>query len=126
MRLATAFANGSACVVRHSGRYDETMPTIQFFQPEEGRRFDGPLDLNAHVIRHPAATFFLRVGPDMRGDADVRPDDVLVVDRSVASFPNAVVVVVRGGELRVERLRRAGDEETELWGVVTHLIRALP
>jgi SOS-response transcriptional repressor LexA len=102
------------------------MPTIQFFQPEEGRRFDGPLDLNTHVIRHPAATFFLRVGPDVRGDADVRSDDLLVVDRSVTAFPNAVAVVVRGGELRVERLRRSGDEEAELWGVVTHLIRALP
>ena len=102
------------------------MPTIQFFQPDEGRRFDGPLDLNAHVIRHPASTFFLRVGPDVRADADVRPDDLLVVDRSVAAFPNAVAVIVRGGELRVERLRRSGEEETELWGVVTHVIRALP
>ncbi len=102
------------------------MPTIQFFQPDEGRRFDGPLDLNAHVIRHPASTFFLRVGPDVRGDADVRHDDLLVVDRSVTAFPNAVAVVVRGGELRIERLRRSGEEETELWGVVTHVIRALP
>lgn len=102
------------------------MPTIQFFQPEEGRHFDGPLDLNAHMIRHPAATFFLRAGPDMRRDAVVRPDDLLVVDRSVAPFPGAVIIAVRAGELCVERFRRDVEEETELWGVVTHLVRALP
>lgn len=102
------------------------MPTIQFFQPEEGRRFDGPLDLNAHVIRHPAATFFFRAGPDVRMETGIRADDLLVVDRSVTGFPDAVAVIVCGGELRVERLRRFGEEETELWGVVTHVIRALP
>lgn len=103
------------------------MPTIQFFQPEEGRHFDGPLDLNAHLIRHPAATFFLRAGPDVRRDADVRADDLLVIDRSIAPFPGAIIVAVRGGEMRIERFQRAGDEEeTELWGVITHLIRALP
>ncbi len=102
------------------------MPTIQFFQPEEGRHFDGPLDLNAHLIRHPAATFFLRAGPEVRREADVRPDDLLVVDRSLQPFPNAVVVAVRAGELRIERFQRAFSEETEFWGVVTHLIRALP
>ncbi len=101
------------------------MPTIQFFQPEEGRRFEGPLDLNAHLIRHPAATFFLRVGPDVRLGLGVLPDDLLVIDRSVSPSSNAVAVVVRGGEMRVERLRSSGEEDVELWGVATHLIRAL-
>ncbi|WKZ29121.1 MAG: hypothetical protein QY323_00160 [Patescibacteria group bacterium] len=101
------------------------MPTVQFFQPDEGRHFEGPLDLNTHLIRHPAATFFLRVGPDVRAETGVRPDDLLVIDRSISPSSNAVAVVVRGGELRVERLRRFDDEEVELWGVATHLIRRL-
>ena len=101
------------------------MPTIQFFQPEEGRHFDGPLDLNAHLIRHPVSTFFLRVGPEVRSGLGVLPDDLLVIDRSISPSPNAVAVVVRGGEMRVERLRASGDEEVELWGVATHLIRRL-
>lgn len=101
------------------------MPTIQFFQPEEGRHFDGPLDLNAHLIRHPASTFFLRVGPEVRSGLGVLPDDLLVIDRSVSPSSNAVAVVVRGGEMRVERLQRSGGEDVELWGVATHLIRRL-
>lgn len=105
------------------------MPTIQFFQPEEGRQFDGPLDVNGYLIRHPAATFFVRAGPDVRRETAVQPDDLLVVDRSVAASLGRVAIVVRAGELRVERLGMSpanGDEELQLWGVVTHLIRALP
>ncbi len=106
------------------------MPTIQFFQPDEGRHFEGPLDLNAHLIRHPAATFFLRAGPDVpapdgagRRDAGVRADDLLVIDRSVRPSLGTVIIAVHDGELRVERFRH--EETLEVWGAVTHLIRRL-
>ncbi|HTK04058.1 MAG TPA: S24 family peptidase [Candidatus Eisenbacteria bacterium] len=101
------------------------MPTIQFFQPHEGRQFDGPLDLNEHLIRHPTATFFMRAGSDSR-DAGVRAGDLLVIDRSLRPTFGSIVIAVRDGDLRIEAFRRpAGDEELELWGVVTHAIRRL-
>lgn len=103
------------------------MPTIQFFQPDQGRQFDGPLDVNAHLIRHPAATFFLRAGDEVRGDSGARPDDLLVVDRSLDPVRGCVVIASRDGDLRVERFCPANEtEEFQVWGVVTHLIRALP
>ena len=102
------------------------MPTIQFFQPHEGRQFDGPLDLNEHLIKHPTATFFMRAGSEFR-EAGVRAGDLLVIDRSLRPGIGAIVVAVRGGELRIERFNRpANDEELELWGVITHFIRDLP
>jgi DNA polymerase V len=103
------------------------MPTIQFFQPHEGRRWDGPLDLNEHLVRHPAATFFMRAGEVVAHDLDVREGDLLVIDRSLHPAPGRVAIVVRGGELRVERLRppTGEDEDADLWGIVTHLIRDL-
>lgn len=98
------------------------MPTIQFFQPHEGRQFDGPLDLNEHLIRHPAATFFMRAGSDVR-EAGIRVGDLLVIDRSLRPSVGAIVIAVRGGDLRIERFDRpAIDEDLELWGVVTHAI----
>lgn len=101
------------------------MPTVQFFQPHEGRHFDGPLDLNEHLVRHPTATFFMRAGSDAR-EAGVSAGDLLVIDRAVRPWIGAVVVAVRGGDLRIERFRRPeGEEELELWGVVTHAIRRL-
>ena len=99
------------------------MPTIQFFQPHEGRQFDGPLDLNEHLIKHPTATFFMRAGSDSR-DAGICSGDLLVIDRSLRPAIGSIVIAVRGGELRIERFNRpANDEELELWGVVTHAIR---
>ena len=101
------------------------MPTVQFFQPHEGRQFDGPLDLNAHCVRHPAATFFMRAGSDSQRDVGILAGDLLVVDRAAAPVPGKVVVAVRGGEIRMERFRTlTGDEELEIWGVVTHVIHA--
>lgn len=103
------------------------MPTVQFFQPHEGRQFDGPLDLNEHLIKHPAATFFMRAGSDSLRDIGVRAGDLLVVDRSDAPTPGKVVVAVRGGEMRMEIFTPGPTEEDlEIWGVVTHSIRRFP
>lgn len=102
------------------------MSTVQFFQPHEGRQFDGPLDLNAHLIRHPAATFFMRAGSDSQREVGIRAGDLLVIDRAETPSTGKVVVAVRGGEIRMERFRAlTGDEELEIWGVVTHVIHAL-
>lgn len=99
------------------------MPTIQFFQPHEGRRFDGPLDLNERLVRHPTATFFMRAEAESR-ELGVRPGDLLVIDRSLEAAPGRAAVVVRAGDLKAERLR-FGAEEIEVWGVITHVIRKL-
>ena len=99
------------------------MPTVQFFQPHEGRQFDGPLDLNEHLVSRPAATFFMRAGSDSQRDLGIREGDLLVIDRAAHPMPGKAVVAVRGGEIRMERFRPPiGDEEAEIWGVITHVI----
>jgi DNA polymerase V len=100
------------------------MPTVQFFQPHEGRQFDGPLDLNEHLIRHPAATFFMRAGSDSLREIGIRTGDLLVVDRSDVPAPGKVVAVVRGGEIRLEIFRTPpSEDDLEVWGIVTYSIR---
>jgi len=70
----------------------------------EGER----LDLNEHLIRHPAATFVVRVrGDSMRG-AGIESGDYLIVDRSLEPADGKVVVAVVDGELTLKRLRLAG------------------
>ena len=44
---------------------------------------EGTLDLNEHLIRRPAATFFLRVSGDSMTGAGIYPGDILIVDRSL-------------------------------------------
>jgi DNA polymerase V len=55
---------------------------------------EGTLDINAHLVRHPAATFMLRVVGDSMTGAGILPGDLLVVDRSVEPVAGHIVVAV--------------------------------
>ena len=103
------------------------------------------LDLNEFLIRHDAATFFVRVKGDSMVDAGILDDDVLVVDRSLAPRQGCIVVAVVDGEFTVKTLGcdKDGDGQmclvpanrkhapipirdgmnVEIWGVVTGSIR---
>jgi DNA polymerase V len=105
---------------------------------------EGKLDLNRHLIRNPAATFFVRVTGDSMVKAGIHSGDLLVVDRSIEPRDKNVIIAVVNGELTVKRIRirkngltleaeneayqsqEINDEiEFEVWGVVTNVIHAL-
>jgi len=102
------------------------------------------LDLNRHLIKNPAATFFVKVAGDSMLGAGIHSGDLLVVDRSLEPRNKNVVIAVVNGELTVKRIRIKGkkvtleaenenypaqriDAETEfeVWGVVTNVIHKL-
>lgn len=105
---------------------------------------DKRLDLNEHLISHPAATFFVRaVGDSMLG-AGIHDGDLIIVDRAVEPQAGRVVMAALGGELTIKRLERRGErlflapantdypsfdvtarEDFEIWGVATHVIHKL-
>jgi len=66
---------------------------------------EGELDLNKHLIKHPAATFFVRVAGDSMVDAGVHPGDILIVDRAIEPADKKVVIAVVNGDLTVKRIR---------------------
>jgi DNA polymerase V len=66
---------------------------------------EGQLDLNQHLIRHPAATFFVRVAGDSMIDAGIHSGDILIVDRSLEPKDKNVVIANMNGELTVKRIR---------------------
>jgi len=105
---------------------------------------DRKLDLNEHLIKNPAATFFVRVAGDSMTGAGINDDDILVVDRCLEPASGNIVIAVINGELAVKRLlKKNGNcqlvaenphypaleitEETplEIWGVVTYAIHRL-
>ena len=105
---------------------------------------EGKLDLNRHLIKHPAATFFVRVSGDSMIEAGIHTGDILVVDRSLEAVDGNVIVAALDGELTVKRLSREGvtlrllpankdyqaieirtQQTFEIWGVVTNVIHAL-
>jgi len=102
------------------------------------------IDLNRQLVKHPAATFLVRVAGDSMTGAGIHSGDVLVVDRSERVRDGQVVVAVVNGELVVKRLTFKGgsaallaenpaygplpvDEHADVrvWGVVKHVIHSL-
>jgi SOS-response transcriptional repressors (RecA-mediated autopeptidases) len=102
---------------------------------------DRALDLNEHLIAHPAATFFVRVAGDSMRDAGIVEGDILIVDRSLTPQDRQIVVAQLDGEFCVKRLRRQGGrvwlesenpeyprveltegQQLEIWGTVTFII----
>lgn len=102
------------------------------------------LDLNTYLVKHPAATFFLRVQGESMTGAGIHDGDLLIVDRSLEPRDCAVVIACIDGDLTVKRLKKrgknvallpenpdfepitlSGDTSLEIWGVVTSVIHAV-
>lgn len=96
------------------------------------------LDLNAHYIKHPAATFFVTATGDSMENVGIYSGDVLMVDKSLEAVDGAIVIAAVNGELTVKRLSRQSgrvqllaanakyppidiseEQELVIWGVVT-------
>lgn len=102
---------------------------------------DGTLDLNEHLIKHPAATFFVRVTGDSMIGAGIHSGDILLVDRSLQVTDNKIVIAYINGEFTVKRILLRNNKcsliaenkdfepieitpemNFEIWGVVTYVI----
>jgi len=98
------------------------------------------IDLNKHLIKRPAATFFARASGDSLIEIGIKDGDLLIIDRSLQPRQNDVVIVALNGELTCKRLDLHGrklmpanprytpiamndDMDVLIEGVVTHSIR---
>ncbi len=83
------------------------------------------LSLDDHFIKHPAATFFVKVEGDGMDDHGIYKGDTLIIDRSLTPEKNSTVIVVIDGELTVRHFSTIESEEATIWGVVRGSIRDL-
>jgi len=106
---------------------------------------ESPVDLNQYLIRHEAATFYVRVkGQSMMG-AGILDGDILVVDRAREAHHGDIVLAIIDNELTVKELDSQGvapclrahhpdfapidlrsEQQFQVWGVVTGVVRRLP
>src|SRR5471030_965586 len=101
---------------------------------------DKKLDLNEHLIKHPASTFFVKVKGDSMTGAGITSGDLLIVDRSLEPKDKSIVVAVVNGDFTVKRICKDGTRlflvpenpkyplieikdgmDFEVWGVVVHV-----
>jgi DNA polymerase V len=66
---------------------------------------EGRLDLNRYLIRHPVATFYVRVTGDSMAGVGIEPGSILIVDRAVEADDGDIVIARINDELCVKRLR---------------------
>lgn len=102
---------------------------------------DMHLDLNEHMVKHPAATFFVKVEGESMRDAGILSGDILVVDRSLTPLHGKIIVAVVNGDFTVKRMVIKNgrvflapenpsyktieineSSQFHVWGVVTYVI----
>ncbi len=103
--------------------------------------FDERMDLNQHLIRHPLATFFVRVAGDSMIGERIFDGDLLIVDRAEAVRPGQIIIAVVNGEFCVKRYDNSGknvvlrsanpaypdielkpEDDWAIWGRVVHSV----
>ena len=62
------------------------------------------LDLIKLLVRHPASTFFFRVGGTSMIDAEMDEGDIIIVDRSIEPYNGCSAVCFIDGEFTVKRV----------------------
>ncbi|NGX61343.1 MAG: LexA repressor [Chlamydiae bacterium] len=129
--------------------FSQTAKLLPYFEARLPAGFPSPaddflekqLDLHELLVKHPAATFFVRVEGDSMIGAGIHSGDILVVDRSLSPRIGKIIVALLNGEFTVKRLKKEGkrlflspenprypaievEEEAEfqVWGVVTYVI----
>ena len=105
---------------------------------------DMHLDLNEHLIKNPASTFYVRVEGYSMLKAGIHPNDILVVDRSLEPQDGHIVIALIDGEFTVKRLKIGKNKQISLlpendnyqplhikegmdfriWGVVSNVIHS--
>ncbi len=102
------------------------------------------LDLNEHLIQHPAATFFVRVDGDSMIGSGMHRGDILIVDRSLEPLNGQIVIACIDGAFTVKRIRISSGKillepdnplfpsipveplsDFQVWGVVTYVIHSV-
>ena len=102
---------------------------------------DLPIDLNEYLVKHPAATFYVRVQGDSMEDSGIHQGDLLIVDRAKSYAMGSIVLAVLDGEFAVKKLIKKNESlyllssntayqpikiqaesDFKVWGVVTYVI----
>ncbi len=102
---------------------------------------DLPIDLNEFLIKHPSATFDVRVKGNSMEGAGIRDGDLLIVDRAEEPRNKSIVLGIINGEFTVKRImKKSGDlflmpdhedytpikidddMDFQVWGVVAYVI----
>ncbi len=104
---------------------------------------DLKIDLNKHLIQHPAATYFGRVKGDSMSEVGIEDGDLIVIDKSIEATNGKIAVCYVDGEYTLKKVRLENNEcwlipanknykplkitsenDFLIWGIVKHVIKS--
>ena len=83
------------------------------------------IDLNDVLVNNPSATFFIRVVGNSFSKYDIKENDVLIIDKSLSPKQNQLAIVIQEGEFNIIRALPPYETDTQLWGVITYIIKSV-
>jgi len=118
--------------------YFAEMISAGFPSPAAGYE-SSELNLHEYCVRHPSATYFLKVSGNSMQDARIHDGDILVVDRAATPRHGSIVVASIDNEFTVKQLQLRpvpclmplnpayppilfDPDALQIWGVVTYTV----
>jgi len=118
-------------------------PVCAGFPSPAEDHLDIALDLNEHLIKHPAATFYIYAKGNSMEGLGIYDGDIMVVDRSLDASSGNIVIAALSGEFIVKQLiikqnktylipankdykpmLITDETDIQIWGVVIHSIHS--
>lgn len=115
-----------------------------FPSPAQDHRVER-IELMDQLVRHPQATFFIRIQGDSMRDVGILPGSVVLVDRAIQARHGHIVIAVVDGDFTCKRLHSRGGrlrlksenpahpdieprdgQDVQIWGVVVATIHQHP
>lgn len=114
---------------------DDAGPQTESDRP---RKVFGSLDVHEYLVRHPAATYFLKMDGNELAEEGICGGDVLVVDRSREPKLHDIIILIYAGEMYARKIVQVGNERVvlidgrnialaniDVWGTVCGVVRKL-
>lgn len=74
---------------------------------------DKKIDLHEHLIKHPAATFYVRAEGDSMIGRGIFSKDILIVDKSLEPKNGDIIVAILNGEFTLKEYQQ--DKEKKIY-----------
>jgi DNA polymerase V len=94
------------------------LPEIKAGFPSPAQDYsENIIDLNRELVKNPASTFFGRAKGESMLDAGISDGDILIIDKSIEPYQDAVAVCFIDGEFTLKRVHfvKEDGQLKEIW-----------
>ena len=94
------------------------LPEIKAGFPSPAQDYsENIIDLNRELVKNPASTFFGRAKGEPMLDAGISDGDILIIDKSIEPYQDAVAVCFIDGEFTLKRVHfvKEDGQLKEIW-----------